>query len=148
MRESRARRAWWRLDRSIRVRVRIYALIFLGTAVVTVVDTVGIGGSAVVPVLACFAGGAVAGVVVSRMFALSWDESSGTVVGRIDVIGAVILVAYLLLSIFRSTIVGLWFDAAVAGVAGLALLSGLMFGQVAGTRRGIRRVFELLVRGR
>lgn len=36
------------------------------------------------------------GTIVSRMYRLSWDEETSNVIGRIDWIGAVILVFYLI----------------------------------------------------
>lgn len=145
-REDRQRRGTASVDRAIRVRVRVYALIFLVMAVVVVVDTVVVGRRAILPVLACLAGGVAVGAVASRMFALSWDSVSGTVVGRLDAVGVVILVAYLAFTLLRGRLLGLWFDGPVLGVAGLAALTGVVFGQVVGTGRGVRRVLRI-VRG-
>lgn len=64
--------------------------------------------------------------------------------GRIDVVGVVIVVCYIAFSIFRTRLVGLWVDAPVAGVASLAVLAGVLFGQSFGTRRGVIRVFRIL----
>lgn len=133
-----------RVDRPIRIRVRIYALIFVVLAVIVVVEAVGLGVRSVLPVLACLAGGLLVGGVASRMFRISWDAVSGRVIGRLDVVGGVVLVGYVLFSVFRTRLVGLWLEGDVAGVAGLAALAGVMAGQVLGTRRGVRRVFEIV----
>jgi hypothetical protein len=139
-------RAREHIDRPIRIRVRIYSLIFLVVAVIVVVETVGQGLRAVLPVLACAAGGLLVGIGASRMFHLSWDAVSKRVIGRLDVAGVVILVLYVLFSIFRTRIIDTWLDGPVVGVAGLAALAGVMAGQVVGTRRGLIRVFRM-VRG-
>jgi hypothetical protein len=144
---SRRDRARRRVDRPIRIRVTLYAVIFLGLAVVVVVDAVRIGGGSVLPVAVCLVAGLAVGAVASRMFRLSWDAVSGRVVGRLDAVGVVVLVLYVAFSIFRGRLVGLWFDAPVVGVAGLAVLAGVMAGQVLATRRGVIRVFEMIVRG-
>jgi hypothetical protein len=112
--------------------------------VIVVVDLVRIGGDAVLPALLCLAGGVVVGLGVSRMFRIGWDEVSERVVGRIDIVGAVILVCYIAFSIFRSRLVGLWVEAPVVGVASLAVLGGVMAGQAVGTRQGVIRVFRIL----
>lgn len=143
-RKDRRAQARQRVDRPIRLRVAIYSVIFLVMAVLVVVDVVRVGGRAVLPVVLCLVGGIAVGLVVSRMFRLGWDEVSGRVVGRIDVVGVVILVLYVAFSIFRSRLVGLWVDVPVAGVASLAVLAGVMAGQAVGTRNGVIRVFRIL----
>jgi hypothetical protein len=133
-----------RIDRTIRFRVAIYSIIFLVMTALVVVDVVRIGATAVLPVLLCLLGGIVVGLGVSRMFRLGWDEVSERVVGRIDVVGVIILVCYIAFSIFRSRLVGLWVAAPVVGVASLAVLAGVMAGQAVGTRQGVIRVFRIL----
>lgn len=132
------------VSRSIRMRVRIYALIFLVMTVVVVVDTIVIGPRSILPALACVAGGIVVGLVASRMLSLSWDAVSGTVVGRLDVIGGIVLVGYLAFSIFRGDLLDLWYDGPVLAVAGLAALAGAMAGQVLGTSRGVGAVLRIV----
>lgn len=133
-----------RIDRKIRLRVVVYLLIFLAMDVIVVVDGILIGSRSLVPVLTCAVGGVIVGVIASRMYSLSWDAVSTKVIGRLDTIGAVILVGYVLLAIFRSRLLDLWLDAPVLGVAGLAAVAGLMAGQVLGTRRGVRRVLRVV----
>lgn len=135
------------VDRTLRIRVRIFLLIFLGSLVIAVVDAVRIGFGAALPVAGAFLLAVAVGMVVSRMFALSWDTVNGRVIGRIDAIGAVILVGYVLLSVFRSTVVDLWFDGALVAAVSVAVLSGLMLGQVVGTVRGVRRIVGLALGG-
>lgn len=132
---------------SIRVRVIVYALVFLVVSVLVVVDVVRIGVAAVLPVLVLAVVGFVVGLLGARMFTLSWDAMSGTVVGRIDVVGIVFLVVYAAFSIFRGRLAELWFDAPVAGVASLAALGAAMLGQTLGTASGVHRVLRI-VRGR
>lgn len=147
MSERRAarKRAAARVDRSIRLRVRIYTLIFLVMVVIVVVDGIAAGSASVLPVLACLVGGFVIGQVASRMFSLGWDKVSEKVVGRLDILGVVILLGYIALSIFRTKLLGLWLDGAVLGVASLAALAGIMAGQVLGTSRGVVRVFRIVM---
>lgn len=132
-----------RLDRALRLRVRIYVAIFVIAVVMVVADVVIIGTPSLGPALVGASLGAVVGLVASRMHLLSWDEVSGTVVGRLDALGASILVAYVFFVVFRGALLGSWFPAPVVGVAGLAALAGLMAGQAVGTRRGIRRVIAI-----
>jgi hypothetical protein len=144
-RRTARKRASARVDRSIRLRVRIYALIFLVMVVIVVMDAVAAGASSILPVLACLVGGFVIGQIASRMFSLSWDKVSEKVVGRLDVLGVIILLGYVTLSVFRTRLLGLWLDETVLGVASLAALAGIMAGQVLGTSRGVIRVFRIVM---
>lgn len=135
-----------RVDRSIQLRVTLYTVIFLVMLVLVVIDIVRIGAQAVGPALVGLLVGLVVGGVASRMFRLSWDAVSGRVIGRLDLVGIVILVGYVLFSVFRTRVVELWFDGPVVGVTSLAVLAGVMAGQAFATRRGVIRVFEI-VRG-
>lgn len=92
------------------MRVRIYALIVLVLTVIVVVETVGTGPRAILPVLACSVGGLVVGIVASRMFSPSRDSVGATVVGRLEVIGGVVLVGHLAFSVLRGDLPDLWFD--------------------------------------
>jgi hypothetical protein len=145
MTKERRAHAALHIARPIRLRVRIYFLIFLVMAGIVVVDGIRIGGASVLPVLASLVGGVVVGIIASRMFSLSWDHVSGKVVGKLDAVGAVILLAYLAFSIFKTKLLGVWFDGPVLGVAGLAALAGVMAGQVFGTGRGVKRVFTIVI---
>lgn len=90
-----------RVDRvagGVRWRLRIYVVIFVVSCVVIVVHLVRLGSAVAVPVAAGLLGGVVVGVGASRMSRLSWDETQAKVIGNIDALGAVILVAYLLLT--------------------------------------------------
>jgi hypothetical protein len=129
---------------SIRIRVAIYVAIFVVTTVIVVVESVGVGPASVVPVLACAAGGLLAGVLASRMFAMTWDNVSGRVIGRVDALGVVILVGYAAFQLLRSTVVDLWWDGPVLAPAGLAALAAAMAGQAIGTRKGVVRVLAII----
>ncbi|MBP2706104.1 hypothetical protein JOL79_20045 [Microbispora sp. RL4-1S] len=58
------------------------------------------------------AAGASVGVVASRMTRLEWVRLEQRVECRMDVVGVVVLLAYIVFSLFRSRIVGLWVPAA------------------------------------
>lgn len=74
------------------------------------VDLARLGTAVAVPVAAGLLGGVVIGVGASRMSRLSWDESEAKVIGNIDALGAVILLAYVLLTVFRGKLLAQWFS--------------------------------------
>ncbi|OFI36831.1 hypothetical protein BIU82_12250 [Arthrobacter sp. SW1] len=143
-RQARKALARKHLDRKIRIRLRLYALLFMVLLGVVAVELVVVGAWAILPVLACLAGGIVAGRIASRMFRLEWDSAARNVVGKVDVIGGVILLAYIAFTVFRGRIVGMWVPASIAGMCSLAVLAGAMFGQVLGTVGGIKDLVERL----
>jgi hypothetical protein len=136
------RRAWQRLvDRKLRVQLRLFLAIF---AVMTAVVAYHLVRDGVSPLWAPvgFLPGLALGLVLCRTKVLRWEPDVRTVVEVTDLIGAVILVAYLAFIFFlRERIIGLAVeDAAAVGVVGLAMTAGAMLGRVYFTLRGIRNV--------
>lgn len=129
------------ISRRLLVQLRIFGVIFLVMLGVLIYDVArgqlsvgtGAGGLAL---------GLVLGVLVSRMYRLSYDEEEGQVAGRIDWVGGVILLLYVTFAFFRNTLFGPWVDAAQLAGFGLSVSAGTMLGRLVGTRRGIRRVLE------
>lgn len=84
------------------------------------------------------------GVMVSRMYRLSWDEETHNVIGRIDWIGGIILIFYLVFVFSRTYYLSYW----VQGTPLLALIfsitAGTMMGRVMSTERGIIKILIAL----
>ncbi len=142
-RQWAARRAL--VDRRLRLQLRIFLGVFV---VMLVLDVVRIIRDDVNPLWACggFAGGLALGFILARTKVLGWNASEGMVVGTMDVVGIIILAAYLAFLVLRSRIIGSRVhDAETVGVIGLAMTGGAMLGRVYFTMRGIRRL--LLVAG-
>ena len=135
------------IDKSLRLKLQIYLGILAIALAFLVADVVRVGTDSVVPVVLGLGGGLVLGILASRMSALSWDVANAKVVGRIDALGAVILVGYIFLVIFRGSVIAQLVDPRVVGAASVSTLSGLMLGQALGTIGGISRVVRL-ARGR
>ena len=131
-----------RVDRALILRLRIYLAIFGIATVLTVVDVVRQASAAVVPVALGTVCGIVLGVLASRVSRLSWDRDAGKVVGRVDGLGAAVLVGYVLLVVFKKRLLAQWFEPSLVGVVGVAVLAGLMLGQAVGTAGGIARVLH------
>lgn len=88
--------------------------------------------------------GLVLGIVVSRMYRLSWDEQTTKVVAQIDWIGGVILGLYITFIFFRDWFFGHWLQGATLVEFGLCISAGLMLGRVLGARRGISITLQSL----
>ncbi len=134
-----------RIDSKLRVRLRIFSVIALVMLAVILFDVFSgrlAGGLALVAVAA----GVLIGVLVSRMFRLSWHAENGVVVSRIDWIGLGILLAYLVFSIFRNRLIGTWIQGVTeVAASGLAISAGVMVGRVLGMHLGIRRLLSIWV---
>jgi ABC-type transport system involved in cytochrome c biogenesis permease subunit len=141
-REDRRERARKAVARPLGVRLAIYLLIAVVLTAVVAVDVVVLGPRSVLPAVAGLVAGLAVGLLASRMFAVRWDEVSGSVVAKLDALGAVVLVGYLLFALNRSRLADAVFDGSLAGVASLAALDGVMSGQLLGTRRGVVRALR------
>lgn len=81
--------------------------------------------------------GILIGMVSSRMSHLSWDKDGQKVVSRFDAIGIVILIGYILLSVFRTKIVGFFIHGPALGAFSFSIIAATMLGRVIGIRNSI-----------
>jgi hypothetical protein len=128
------------LDRKLRIRLQIYfliSLVFLGIFIYNIAR----GALRIDFGLIAMAAGVVIGAFTSRMFHTRWDKDAAKVVSRIDMYGIVILALYIAFEIFRGKIIGYVTHDFEVGTIGFALLAGIMFGRVLGTRG---RIIEIL----
>ena len=88
--------------------------------------------------------GLVVGIIVSRSRHLSWDEETNTVIGRIDWIGAILLVCYLVFVFTKSYFAGFYVQGAALFAVVLGITAGTMLGRVLATRHGINKLLETL----
>ncbi len=107
---------------------------------VFVVFEVATGGFAITSALLFGALGFIIGIIMGRRFRLSWDEKTNTVAGSTDVIGAIILVCYLIFVTAKPDIFGSYEQGHQLLVALLSLSAGTQLGRILGTRRGILRL--------
>src|ERR1700744_1765087 len=101
------------LDEHVHRRLRNRVRIYLGLAVVIVFviayRLIFEGGNLLYPLIA-LALGLVIGIVVSRMFSISWDTDSEKVVSRMDIYGTLFLVAYVAFEITGEYFIRQWFS--------------------------------------
>ena len=82
-------------------RLRIYLIVTLVLSAAIVVEVLA-GRFVLALALIGVCIGLVVGIIVSRSYRLSWDEETNNVVGRIDWIGAILLVFYLVFVFTKS----------------------------------------------
>lgn len=129
------------IDTKLRNRLRLYFAISLVLLMVVLYDVF----TQVMPLLYALIGlviGGGMGLIASRMFHLSWDRDGRKIVSRMDIFGIIILMLYILTSLFRRSVIGYFVHGpAITGVT-FALLTGIMFGRVFGMRGRIIRILK------
>ncbi len=129
-------------DRLIR-RLRLYFIVTLVIFFAIVIEVFeGRFGLTLALIGVCI--GLVVGIIVSRSRHLSWDEETNTVVGRIDWIGAIILVCYLVFVFTKSYFAGFYVQGAALFAVVLGITAGTMLGRIVATRRGINKLLKTL----
>ena len=129
------------IDKRLLLQLRLFSIIFLVLLVVIALDVIrnDIG----IPlVLGGLIIGLGLGLLVSRMRHVSWNEGAGKVVGRIDRIGAAILVIYLAFMLSRNWIFAHWVQGVTLTAFTLTITTGSMFGRLLGMGYLIRRTLE------
>ncbi len=93
--------------------------------------------------IAGFALGAVIGLPVSRrMHTISWNAESTKAVTKMDRVGIIILVAYILFAISRKWIFGYWLHGYALSAFTLSGAAGGMLGRLWQTRQKIRSILK------
>lgn len=76
------------------------------------------------------------------MFHISWNKDAKKVIGRLDLYGVIILIGYILIEVFRDHIIKYITHDFEVTTIGFAVLAGIMFGRVFGTRGKILQVLR------
>lgn len=131
------------IDSHLIKRLRIYLLVMLILLVVIVFEVLN-GRFSILFSITGILMGILIGVIVSRVYNLSWDEETNNVIGKIDWIGAVILVCYLVFIFTKTQFLGYWVQGTSLFALILGITAGTMLGRVLSTKRGIERVLKVL----
>ncbi len=127
------------IDKRLRLMIRIYFLIS-GILLLLLIYNVFRGALRLDLGIIALLVGVIIGIVASRMYHISWDKNAKKVISRLDIYGIIILALYILLEIFRGKIVGFVTHNFEVETIGFAILAGIMFGRVLGTRGKIIKV--------
>lgn len=124
-------------------RLRIYIIVMLIMLVVVVFEVITSLFSIQLAIIGIMSGLGI-GVIYSRTYRLSWDEDTDNVIGRIDWIGAIILIFYLIFLFTRAYFLGQWIHGTPLLAFILSITAGTMLGSVISTRRSIKKVLVSL----
>jgi hypothetical protein len=73
---------------------------------------------------------------------MSWNKNANRVVSQLDTLGIGILILYFLFEILRGTMVRFFTHDVQVATTGFALLAGIMYGRLLGTRGRIIQILE------
>jgi hypothetical protein len=118
----------------LRTRIRLYLGISVAIIIAIIYRVIVHGGGVLYPAVALILGIAV-GILLSRMFNVSWDKDAAQVVSRIDIYGTILLVAYIVFEISGEYFIRQWF----AGPEVLTIILSLAGGAVLGRGLGMGR---------
>lgn len=127
-------------DRLIK-RLRIY-LIIMVIMLIVVFFEVAMGIFSISWALGSILIGFGVGVLISRIYHLSWDDETSHVIGQMDKIGAVILLFYLVFIFTRTYYLGHWVQGAPLLALIFSITAGTMLGRVMSTERGIKKIIK------
>ena len=82
------------------------------------------------------------GIISARMYHLSWSKDAKKIVSRLDTVGIIILVCYLVFVLIRSRLIGYFVAAPMVGAVGFSTTAGIMIGRVIGTRNAIIEILK------
>ncbi|MGH7141797.1 MAG: hypothetical protein ACREGH_04170 [Minisyncoccia bacterium] len=122
-------------------RVRIYLGISVVIVLVILYRLIFEGGNLLYPLVA-LAIGLVIGIVVSRMFSISWDKDREKVVSRMNIYGTAFLAAYVLFELAGEHFIRLWFSGPEVLTVILSLAGGAVLGRGIGMGRAMMRVLR------
>ncbi len=80
------------------------------------------------------------GFIAGRIFTIEWSKEKKVVVGRLDLIGGIVLTLYILVSIGRSWIFAHWFKGMMLTAFTFSFIEGAMIGRLLSMRFNIKRV--------
>lgn len=80
------------------------------------------------------------GALAGRMFSIEWHKGESKVIGRLDVVGGIVLVLYISFSIARSWIFEHWFKGLALSAFTFSFAEGAMLGRILNMRFSINKV--------
>ena len=129
------------VDKKLRNRLRMYLFISIALFGIVTYETISnaIGFQLALISLGI---GIIIGAITARRYRISWNHDAKKIVSQLDIFGIIILVLYLLFSIFRGRIIGHFIYGSAVGSVSISITTGAMIGRFLGTRGGIIQVLK------
>jgi uncharacterized membrane protein YraQ (UPF0718 family) len=130
------------VHRKLLFRLRRLAIFFIVVASIIIYELLTYDVAAYIPVIG-FVAGIIIGLLINhKMHNISWDAEASKAVTKMDRIGIVILIVYLLFAIFRRWIFSYWLEGYTLTVFSLSVAAGGILGRLYSTRKKIRDILK------
>jgi len=127
------------LDKKLRYRLTVYFIISFALVGIVIYHIIVDQVSTFFPLLGLAIGVGI-GVVMSRMFHITWDHGAKKAISHMDEFGILILVVYIVFAFYRDDIIGRLVHGPAFVATSFAVLTGLMIGRLIGIRDRIKVV--------
>jgi hypothetical protein len=121
------------IDSKMKIRLRIYSLVAI-ILIIFITYEVSLGAITILLAILGIIVGLIIGSILGRVFRLDWDEQNSKVTGYIDLIGAILIILYL---IFLATEIHYLQTDLV-----LSVFAGVMLGRVLITRHNMTKILQ------
>ncbi len=120
----------------LRRSLRIYLIVGFAIMIYVILSTIKNGANPL-DVLVGLVVGVVIGIFFARIFKISWDSEAEEVMYRIDAVGIILIVIFIIFDFTRGSIVANFVSGPNVGPTSFAVLAGCFYGRVFGSRRSI-----------
>jgi hypothetical protein len=129
------------INPKLRRNLRLYLIIGAAVFIYVIINAIKSDANPVAVALGLIAG-VVIGMILSRVYKISWDKDANNVIHRMDLFGIILLLVFVAFDLNRGHIVQLFVQGDSVGTISLALLAGAFYGRVFGAGRGIMKVLR------
>jgi hypothetical protein len=129
------------VHKRLRNRVRLYLGVSVVLIVVIIYRMLVDGGGFLFPLIALVVGLGI-GLLLARMFKVSWDTDAEKVVSRMDIYGTSLLIFYIILEMTGEHYIRQWFTGSEVLTIILALAGGAVLGRGFGMSQSMMRVLR------
>jgi hypothetical protein len=129
------------LDVKLIRRLRIFIIMYLILLGFIVYDIAEHGFNPFL-IIAAFLSGIIVGYIAGRMFNIQWHTETSKVVARLDTIGVIVLILYIIFTIAREKILGVWFAGPLLTGVSLTFATGAILGRILMMSKNIAKVLR------
>lgn len=130
------------IHRKLLFRLRRFTLFFAVVVTIIIYELITYDVPAWIPVCGSIAGILMGLAVNHKMHNITWNAELSKTVTKMDRLGVIILVAYLLFAVFRSWIFSHWMQGYILTTFSLSIAAGGLLGRYYSTRQKIRHILK------
>src|ERR1035437_3860273 len=128
-----------KVDKKLIFRQRVFFVIITIFIIIDIVNVIK-GKISALLAISGFLLTTVLGLILSRIFKIHWHSEKQKVVSRLDIIGVIFLVLYIVIEIGRKWFLGHWLSGASLSALVLIIPTGLILGRFLGTSMKINKI--------